>query len=69
MSDNFGESIIRQIVSGLRGFFVFQSDDKGPRFTGGIKLDAGQNGYELPKPEPRKRTAKKVSRSTRRRKR
>lgn len=68
-NDNFAQSIIRDLVSRVRAVFVVQSDERGPRISGGIHLDHGQDGYELPAPpkkRARKRAAKKSARRTKR---
>lgn len=68
-NDNFGQSIIRDLINRIRAVFVVESDERGPRFKGGIHLDHGQGGYELPEPpkkRPRKRAAKKSTRRTKR---
>jgi hypothetical protein len=56
--------LISEAVSRVRAVLTFSADEKGARLNGGIHLDHGQGGYELPSPKKptRKRAKKRTTR-------
>lgn len=53
--NNWWQTLVQEVVSRTRACVVFKADAKGPRALGGIYLDHGQGGYELPPVNRRKR--------------